>query len=140
MSEPLSEKIILVLRPELPVGTLVNVAACLTAGIVGANRRLAGHSLTDLSGLLSQASCHVPVVALKGDDAAFCRILAEIKAQQGNGCLSIFPAYARDIHQAEDYWLQHQEQTHAGPELLGLALYGPKKWLNRLSGNLPLLR
>lgn len=55
MSEVSPEKIILVLRPDLPVGTLVNVAACLTAGIIAANPDLAGEPLEDQSGLRSQA-------------------------------------------------------------------------------------
>ncbi len=140
MSDVLPEKIILVLRPDLPVGTLVNVAACLTAGIIAANPGLAGEPLEDQSGLRSLASSHVPVVALKGENAAFTRILAAVKTQQDARLLSVFPAYARDIHQAAQYWQQHKGYVHDGTELLGLALYGPKKWLNRLSGNLPLLR
>ena len=140
MSEVAAEKIILVLRADLALGTLVNVAACLTAGIIAGVPVLAGHALEDQAGLRSLASSHVPIVALKGGTDAFVRILTEIKSQQDKGLLCVFPAYARDIHQAQDYWVQHHEHTHDGSELLGLALYGPKKWLNRLSGNLPLLR
>jgi hypothetical protein len=54
--------------------------------------------------------------------------------------LVVRPAYAQAIHLAEQYWQIHQETVHTGEQISGLALCGTKKWLNRLTGNLALLR
>lgn len=137
---PTIDKIVLVVRPELATGTLLNIAACLTAGITANNPQYAGKALQDQAGLRSSASSHLPVVVLKGNDAVFQRILTELTANASDGSLCIFPAYAQAIHQADQYWQVHQETVHTGEQISGLALSGTKKWLNRLTGNLALLR
>ena len=134
------DKIVLVLRPELATGTLLNIAACLTAGITATQPQHAGQPLQDLAGLNSAASSHLPVVVLKGNDQVFERILQQLKQQQDAGRVCIFPDYAQAIHQAEQYWQIHQQTVHNGGHISGLALSGTKKWLNRLTGNLALLR
>lgn len=149
MSEPINpvtiEKIVLVLRDDLPLGTAVNVASCLTAGIIAKQPHLAGHPLVDAAQLVSVATSHVPIVALKGNTEVLQRLLDTLHSQQqtqplAEGSVSLFPDYARSIHSPELYWQQHQTQSHSGQQLLGLALCGATKWLNKLTGNLPLLR
>ena len=133
------EKIVLVLRDGLPLSTTVNVACCLSVGITAYQSNLAGHHLIDAAGLKSLASSHVPIVALKGNDEVFERLIKTIK-DSNEGLISVFPAYARDMHNPEQYWQRHQSESHQGEQLLGIALIGAKKWLNKLTGNLPLLR
>lgn len=142
MSDISAEKIVLVLRSELPAASLVNIAACLTAGITARHPWLAGQPLQDAAGLCTVASSHLPIVALKADDAVFNRILQQLQQQDAgaDNCVCLFPAYAKSMHSAPEYWQQHQQTAHDGSQLSGLALLGPKKWLNKLSGNLPLLR
>lgn len=139
------EKVVLVLRDDLPLGTAVNVASCLTAGIIAKQPQLAGHSLMDAAQLASVATSHVPIVALKGNSEVFQRLLSTLHSMQQaqplpEGSFSMFPDYARSIHNPEIYWQQHRTQHHNGEQLLGLALCGATKWLNKLTGNLPLLR
>lgn len=140
MSEAALEKIVLVLQPELALGAAINAAACLTAGLIAHHKEQAGQPLTDADGLQSVAISHLPIVALKGNDEVFQRILQSLLREPVVGMLSIFPAYARTIHQPQQYWQLHAEHQHLKEPLLGLALCGPTKWLNKLTGNLPLLR
>lgn len=140
MSEVNFEKIAVVIRDDLPLGAAVNVAACLTAGITAKHPTLAGQALKDRLGLKSMASSHVPIVALKGNDTVFQRLLTELTAQETANNLCIFPDYAKSIHTAEEYWQRHAHTVHDGTQILGLALIGDKKWLNKYTGNLPLLR
>lgn len=139
-TEQTREKIVLVVRPELATGALLNIAACLTAGITASHPQYAGKNLQDQAGLQSSASSHLPVVVLKGNDEVFQRIINELTPQTAGVSLCIFPAYAQAIHLAEQYWQIHQQTVHTGEQISGLALCGTKKWLNRLTGNLALLR
>ncbi len=140
MSDLIPEKIILVLRDDLALGTAVNVASCLTAGLIAHNPGHAGQQLEDAAGLLSVASSHLPIVALKGNDEVFQRLLTELTAQKMQNRVCVFPAYAKRIHSAAEYWQLHASTIHEGTVIFGLALIGDKKWLNKLTGNLPLLR
>ncbi|WZB76035.1 DUF2000 family protein [Achromobacter insuavis] len=52
----------------------------------------------------------------------------------------MFPAYAREIHEAAHYWARHRETSHRDQPLLGVGLAGAKRWINALTGSLPMLR
>ncbi|NMU91181.1 DUF2000 domain-containing protein, partial [Achromobacter ruhlandii] len=54
--------------------------------------------------------------------------------------LAVFPAYAREIHEAVHYWARHRETSHRDQPLLGVGLAGAKRWINALTGSLPMLR
>ncbi len=56
------------------------------------------------------------------------------------GVLSLFPAYAQAIHDCREYWNRHEAATHSNEALLGIGFEGPKRWVSRSTGSLPLWR
>jgi hypothetical protein len=134
-----SIKCIMIIDKSLPSGLLVN-----TAGLLGATlgRRVAaiiGPDIPDASrgnhaGILNIT---LPILAA---DADTIKVIRE-KATKTEGLLVVdFTETAQRSLKYEDY----TEKLAATPEselkYLGVALYEPKKQVNKLVGNLPLLR
>lgn len=62
------------------------------------------------------------------------------ESREPDTAVSLFPNYAQAMHNAADYWRRHSQENHIDVDLLGVGLYGPKRWVTRLSGSLPLWR
>jgi hypothetical protein len=135
------EKVAVVLAAGLAAGEAGNVSACIAAGLAAAAPGWAGEPLLDADGLRSAASSHLPITVLMADGPRMERLLQELAAERPPGAAAVlFPAYAQRIQEAPTYWAQHRAVSHRGQRLLGLGVAGSRKWVNRLTGSLPLLR
>lgn len=135
-------KVALVLSAALAPGAAANVAACLAAGLSAARPGWAGRPLSDATGLASVASSHLPITILRAEREALQALLRRLAegSREPDGLVSLFPEYAQSMHEAEAYWLRHAQTRHTEHDLLGVGLHGPKRWVARLSGSLPLWR
>lgn len=135
-------KIVVVLAAGLAPGAAANIAACLAAGLTAARPGWAGQSLVDAAGLASAASSHLPITILRADPDPMRSLLAQLAAaaSEPDSVVSLFPAYAQAMHGCEAYWQRHRETAHAEEPMLGIGLHGPKRWVTRLTGSLPLWR
>jgi len=141
MSETiLPEKVVLVLSSELGPGTAANVTACLAAGLAAGLPGWAGRPLSDASGISSVASSHLPIAILAADASRMAELALKLAQPRAQGCIALFPAYAQSIHDAQAYWKHHQSSSHTNEVLFGVGFAGPKRWVNSLTGSLPLLR
>lgn len=139
---PAPDKVAIVLVAGLAPGQAANIAACLAAGLAGGAGAWAAAPLVDAAGLQSVASSHLPIAILRAEPAAMqalMQTLSERAADEG-GRLCLFPAYAQTMHDCNTYWQRHRQTRHAAEPMLGLGLAGPKRWVNRWSGSLPLWR
>lgn len=137
-----SAKVAIVLAADLAPGPAANVAACISAGLAASRPYWAGRSLVDASGWATVSSSHLPIAILKAPLIvmnALLQRLAEGPAQE-NGAISLFPAYAHAIHECSDYWHRHSLVSHTEEAMLGIGLVGGKRWVNRITGSLPLWR
>ena len=50
-----------------------------------------------------------------------------------------FP-YAQGIHDCHAYWERHRESAHRRLPMVGIGLAGARRWINGLTGSLPMLR
>lgn len=139
---PVPIKVALVLSADLAPGAAANVAACLSAGLSAARPGWAGQPLADAAGLASVASSHLPITILRAEREALQAIVRRLAegTREPDALVSLFPAYAQAMHEAEAYWERHARTSHVEHDLLGLGLHGPKRWVARLSGSLPLWR
>jgi hypothetical protein len=135
-------KVAIVLASELAPGAAANIAACLAAGLAAARPVWAGRPLVDAVGLASVASSHLPIVILRAAPEQLGTLLQRLAKGpvDPDATVSLFPAYAQTLHDAQAYWQRHAATTHAGQELLGVGLQGPGRWVARLSGSLALWR
>ncbi len=135
------EKIAVVLNAALPAGQAANVAACLSAGLAAAQTGWAGRPLQDAAGLASVASAHLPIAVLRAEADALAALLVRLQAgPPHDGVVCLFPAYAQTVNDGSTYWAMHQQTTHAQTPMLGVALAGPRRWVNSLTGSLGLWR
>ena len=136
------DKVAIVLADGLAPGQASNVAACIAAGLAAAKSDWAGKPLVDAAGLRSVSSSHLAIAILRADPVTMSELVVQLthKAAPGGGVLSVFPAYAQAIHECGEYWTQHDVATHANEALLGIGFAGPKRWVSRLTGSLPLWR
>lgn len=135
------EKIVIVLAATLGVGQAANVSACVAAGLAAASPGWAGAPLRDPDGMVSSAISHLPIIGLSADAVRMAQLRERLALAPPDGArLAVFPAYAREIHEAVQYWARHRETSHRDQPLLGVGLAGARRWINALTGSLPMLR
>jgi len=137
---PAPEKVAIVLAADLAVGHAANVAACVAAGLAGARPGWAGKPLADAAGLHSHASSHHPITVLRAEPAAMAVLMARLTEAPQDGALCLFPAYAQQMHDGTAYQARHGTMDHRQEPLLAIGLAGSKRWVNRLTGSMPLWR
>lgn len=135
-------KVVIVLNPEQRAGQAANVAACIAAGLAAADPNWAGRPLVDGAGLVSVSSSHEPITVLAAEPSKMREIMLRLAKidMPTQGYASLFPVYAQAIHTAGEYWSHHALTAHADEPMLGLGLRGHKRWVNSLTGSLPLWR
>lgn len=140
--QPSMGKVAIVLVDGLASGQACNVAACIAAGLAAAKSDWAGNPLVDSAGLRSVSSSHQAITILRAEAATMKALVLQVthNAAPEGGVLSLFPAYAQAIHECSEYWNRHHAAIHSNEALLGIGFAGPKRWVSRFTGSLPLWR
>ncbi|MBR8656527.1 DUF2000 domain-containing protein [Achromobacter sp. Marseille-Q0513] len=135
------EKVVIVLSAGLGPGQAANAAACIAAGLGAGQPGWAAQPLRDAEGLHSSAISHLPIIILSASDAQMAALCDRLPMESpAGGGLALFPAYAQGIHDCHAYWERHRESAHRGLPMLGIGLAGARRWVNGLTGSLPMLR
>lgn len=139
---PSEQKIAVILSADLAPGHAANIAACIAAGLSVAQPGWAGQPLADTRGFRSASSSHLPIAVLRADAQMLLALTQRLALadEEAPGTVSLFPAYAQRVHNCEEYWARHRAADHTQEALLGIGLAGAKRWVNRLTGNMPLWR
>ncbi|MCY1204889.1 hypothetical protein D3C87_527480 [compost metagenome] len=134
------DKVVIVLSAGLMPGPAANIASCIAAGLAASSANQTGRSLVDATGLKSVAPSHLPIAILRAESVAMSTLMKQLAggAVMDGGILSLFPAYAQAIHEWGEYRHRHSQSAHADELMLGIGLAGPKRWVNRMTGSLPL--
>ncbi|MFY3135374.1 DUF2000 family protein [Achromobacter xylosoxidans] len=141
LAPALPEKVVIVLAAGLDLGQAANASACLAAGLAAPRAAWAGEPLCDADGMRSSAISHLPIIVLTADEARMAQLRERLALPVPDGAsMTLFPAYAREIHEAAEYWARHRQTSHRDQPLLGVGLAGPRRWVNALTGSLPMLR
>ena len=127
-------------RPALALGQAANAAACIAAGLRGP-AWLGRSAAADVDGLQSFAISHLPIIILSANDAQMAALCDRLPMEPPvGGGLALFPAYAQGIHDCHAYWERHRESAHRRLPMVGIGLAGARRWINGLTGSLPMLR
>ena len=101
----------------------------------------AARPLRDVDGLQSFAISHLPIIILSANDAQMAALCDRLPMEPPvGGGLALFPAYAQGIHDCHAYWERHRESAHRRLPMVGIGLAGARRWINGLTGSLPMLR
>jgi hypothetical protein len=133
-----SIKCVMVIDKNLPPGLMVNTAGLLGATLGRREEAIIGPDIHDASGGNHAGILNITLPILAAD-ADTIKAIRE-KATRTEGLLVVsFTETAQRSLKYEDYTEKLATTTEAELKYLGIALYGPKKPVNKLVGNLPLL-
>ena len=136
-----SEKCVIVMDESLPLGILAN-----TAGILGftLGKQLpgaVGPDVTDKSGKEHMGIISVPVPILKADRERIRSIREQLYQPEFADLIVVdFSDIAQSCNTYPDFIDKAADTEECGFTYLGIGIYGSGKLVNRLTGNLPLLR
>lgn len=139
MDKRAEKKCVMVLDDELSPGLAVNAAGVLATTLGYRTGSIVGPDITDGSGDRHVGLVTIPIPVLKADTETLRVKRAEAREIEGMLVVDLTDA-AQTSKTYEEYT---EKMAAAAPEdlrYLGLALYGDRKPVNKLTGGLPLLR
>ena len=140
MNQP-EQKCVMVIDSNLPLGLIANTAAMLGISIGQLHPEIVGADETDGSGKTHHGISTVPISMLKGDEALLKDLRLRLFEEEFVGLTAVdFSDVAQKINVYEDYARKSAETPEREHNYFGIALFGDKKKINRLTGMLPLLR
>lgn len=134
-------KCVIVVDEALPAGVQANTAAIL--GITVGSRRpeLVGCDARDASGVSHPGIITIPVPVLRSEGCRLRSLREKLAGPDFADVLSVdFSDVAQGCHTYGEYLDKAAATPEAGHVYLGVALCGPRKKVNRLTGSMPLLR
>ncbi len=134
-------KCVMIFDDSLPVGVIANTAAIMGASLGKADPEVVGITPVDKDGNEHSGLIQFPVPILKSDSDTIQDIRKKAIENYGDDIDIIdFTDIAQKSMTYEDYLNNYKETTGDDISYLGLTLCGPKKAVNKLTGNLGLLR
>lgn len=139
MGNAAEKKCVMVVDPGLPVGLAVNAAAVLAVTLGRRIESIVGPDVTDVSGGTHVGLVDIPIPVLKAGVEALGEIRSRAVAMGG-----LLVVGFTDVAQTSKTYEEYTKKMAASmPEdlgYLGVAFYGDKKSVNKLTGGLPLLK
>lgn len=132
-------KCVLVIDEQLPIGLAVNTAAVLALTLGSKIEALIGPDVLDGSERVHVGITTLPIPILKADEEALKRLWLRA-TEVGNLFVVDFTDAAQTTHAYEHYTRKIADVPSEQLHYVGVALYGKKETVNKLTGSLPLLR
>ncbi|KEA62610.1 hypothetical protein ADIMK_3082 [Marinobacterium lacunae] len=136
----LNNKCVFVIDQNLPLGLIANTAGVLALSIGEAFPGIIGRALEDSQGVFHRGITMLPIPILKGTADSLKEMREAVKAHEPELTVVGFTNVAQTAKHYEDYSEKLESYAPEQIEYLGLALFGPKKVVNKFTGNLGLLR
>jgi hypothetical protein len=139
LTDVLTNKMVVVIATEAPIGVALNTAALLGVGLGRHHDDTVGPTTTDASGTPHTGMCAYPIPVLRAPAEQLQSLRAQAAARPD--------VTIHDMHQvaqqARTYDQMSTTLSGTKPEdidYLGLALFGPRTTIDSLTGALPLYR
>lgn len=134
-------KCVFVIDSELPIGLISNTAAVLSLTIGKKVEGIIGPDVVDGSGQIHTGITKIPLPILKSTKEELLSLKEKLTSEEFQDLLVVdFSNAAQTTKNYEEYTEKIATYTKENLEYLGIALYGDKKKVNKLTGSLPLLR
>ena len=136
-----NEKCVMVIDGGLPTGVIANTAGILGVTLGKRQPETVGPDVTDKGGRLHLGIVALPVPILRSDAEQLKALRERLYQPEFAGVTVVdFSDVAQGCRVYEEY-IERAAAVESGEmTYLGLALCGPKKLVNRLTGSMPLLR
>ena len=140
MNQP-EQKCVMVIDQALPLGLIANTAAMLGISIGKLHPEMIGADVTDATGYVHAGISTYPISMLKGDEQLLRELRLKLFEPEFSGLTAVdFSDVAQKINVYADFVQKSLETPESEHNYYGIALFGEKKKINRLTGMLPLLR
>ncbi|MBB6214503.1 hypothetical protein HNQ80_000583 [Anaerosolibacter carboniphilus] len=134
-------KCIMIVDENLPTGIIANTTAALGISLASAVNGLIGKKLLDKDGRTHQGITNIPIPILTLSKEEIKVRYDELLEKQDEDIHVIgFSEIAQKSLNYDDYGVKLLGVSKSEINYLGLCLYGPKKKINKLTGNLKMLR
>ena len=133
------EKCVMIINADLPLGLIANTAAVLSLTIGSKVEEIIGPDIYDGSGGKHTGITTTPIPILKSNAEEIKR-LREEAANLDHLFVVDFSDAAQTTKTYEDYTQLIGKTLASDLSYLGIAIYGKKKSVNKLTGSMPLLR
>jgi hypothetical protein len=131
----------MVIDKELPLGLIANTAAVLAASLGRQVDGLIGKDVLDQDETLHPGITQATISLLSGDSPLIHSIRQKLVTDQPGDLYFVdFCDVAQRSKKYEDYTAQLSQTPENELHYLGIAIYGPNKQVDRLTGSIALLR
>lgn len=136
-----AEKCVMILDGDLPPGIAANTAAILGITLGRHMPQVVGADVADRSGRRHLGIIEFPVPILRADAALLKSIRERLYEPEFAGLTAVdFSDLAQGCKTYQEFREKMETVPASSLQYLGLAICGPKKQVNHLTGSLPLLR
>ena len=136
-----TNKCVMIVDESLPLGVAANIISIMSISLGKKNPEIVGIDAEDAEGRSHLGLIQFPVPVLKADREKINSLRARLfEADFEDVSVIDFSNVAQETYTYDDYLARMKESGSGELVYYGLALEGPKKKVNRLTGSLPLLR
>lgn len=134
-------KCVMIINKDMPIGVIANTAAALGISLASQVNGLTGKKLKDMDGRVHEGVTNVPIPILALSKEELKDKYDEILEKNDPEFKIIgFNDVAQKSLSYDDYEMNLASSEKAQINYLGICIYGPKKKVNKLTGNLKMLR
>ncbi len=136
-----NEKCVIIMDDSLPLGVIANTAAVLGITIGMKKPDVIGNDVFDSDDNMHSGIIQFPIPVLKGNRELLKQIrLKLLKYEYSDLIVVDFSDLAQGCKTYDEFIAKMANSSEAELHYLGIAICGNKKKINKLTGNLPLLR
>ncbi|AOY75301.1 DUF2000 domain-containing protein [Clostridium formicaceticum] len=134
-------KCVMIIDGSLPVGIIANTTAALGISLASEARELIGKKVVDRDGRIHEGITNIPIPILTLSREEIKKEY-DILLENNDPDIRVigFSEVAQKSLNYDDYEIKLSSTNKNLINYLGLCLYGPKKKINKLTGNLKMLR
>jgi len=131
-------KCVMIIDSTLPLGLIANTSAILGITLGHKLDSIIGEDLIDASQTKHFGITSIPIPILNGNTTVIHELLEKIKKNSWNDLVIV--DFSNTAQTCKDYQEKVKSLPSAMFQYLGIGLYGSSRKINKLTGNMPLLR
>lgn len=136
-----SEKCVIVVDENLPLGIIANTAAILGITMGMKMPDVVGNDVIDLDGNPHMGIIQFPIPILKGNTEILKNLRTKLfEPQSAELTVVDFSDLAQGCKTYDEFIGKMEKTSESELKYIGIAICGNKKQVNKLTGNMPLLR
>ncbi|MFQ8707039.1 MAG: DUF2000 domain-containing protein [Thomasclavelia sp.] len=136
----MDEKCVMIIDENLPIGLIANTTAVLGATLGKINKQIIGNDVCDLDNKIHPGIVNIPIPILKANSQLIRELLDKTNNYLDEISVIDFCDLAQSCKDYEEYTSKMKLTSEKTLNYSGICLFGNKKRINKLTGNLPLLR